>query len=136
VFIVGGHWSQLQRYFPPSATMPSASLTAHAGCRLGGGLSGDERRNGVSFPISGPAVIAVSRKLVGVAGFEPATPSSRTWYRYYLAIMAAIFGKGRRTAIESASAKASCQIISGAGLSITNRQVPLDCLRRSSVVRV
>ena len=33
---------------------------------------------GVSFPISGPVVIAISRKLVGVAGFEPATPSSRT----------------------------------------------------------
>ena len=37
-----------------------------------------ERRHGVSRPISGPVAIAVSRKLVGVAGFDPATPSSRT----------------------------------------------------------
>src|SRR5271156_1070818 len=29
-------------------------------------------------PISGPVAIAVWRKLVGVAGFEPAAPSSRT----------------------------------------------------------
>jgi hypothetical protein len=33
---------------------------------------------GVSFPISGPVAIAISGKPVGVAGFEPATPSSRT----------------------------------------------------------
>ena len=35
-------------------------------------------RFGVSFPISGPVVVAMRRNLVGVAGFEPATPSSRT----------------------------------------------------------
>jgi hypothetical protein len=33
---------------------------------------------GVSFPISGPAIDFCLEKLVGVAGFEPATPSSRT----------------------------------------------------------
>ena len=32
----------------------------------------------VSFPISGPEYAEMGRKLVGVAGFEPATPSSRT----------------------------------------------------------
>ena len=32
----------------------------------------------VSFPISGPLAIRLSRNLVGVAGFEPAIPSSRT----------------------------------------------------------
>jgi hypothetical protein len=34
--------------------------------------------NAASFPISGPLTIHALRKLVGVAGFEPATPSSRT----------------------------------------------------------
>ncbi len=33
----------------------------------------------VSFPISGPVAVSALRKLVGVAGFEPATPTSRTW---------------------------------------------------------
>ena len=32
----------------------------------------------VSFPISGPVAVSALRKLVGVAGFEPATPTSRT----------------------------------------------------------
>jgi hypothetical protein len=36
-------------------------------------------RYGVSFPISGPVVLEIVRKVVGVAGFEPATPTSRTW---------------------------------------------------------
>src|SRR5215831_3076202 len=36
------------------------------------------REPAVSFPISGPVAIRLSRNLIGVAGFEPATPSSRT----------------------------------------------------------
>jgi hypothetical protein len=36
-------------------------------------------RHGVSFPISVPVMTDAMNKLVGVAGFEPATPSPRTW---------------------------------------------------------
>ena len=39
-----------------------------------GGLSPN-----VSCPISGPAIYFRVEKMVGVAGFEPATPTSRTW---------------------------------------------------------
>src|SRR5437763_16503479 len=45
-------------------------------CRRAKGRLRSRHRD--SFPISGPVSDRVCGKLVGVAGFEPATPSSRT----------------------------------------------------------
>ena len=74
----GARWAQDTDIGQITRTM-NCEVDGDRGARFATGGRLVERQHGVSFPISGPVASAVSRKLVGVAGFEPATPTSRTW---------------------------------------------------------
>src|SRR5262245_35694301 len=79
------HFVRLLFHLPsrrPNAAPPHAEETIESRGSVGAldpfSKCYHEQPDWVSFPISGPVTILCVEKLVGVAGFEPATPSSRT----------------------------------------------------------